>query len=80
MNISYFENIVVRGRKVTEDTQAGVPHLFFLSDFQANIPHDIYQDKLFWSALNSVCGEKNKNGVNFLFASSELKLKELGLG
>lgn len=31
----FWENIVVRGRKVTEDTQAGVPHLFFLSDFQA---------------------------------------------
>lgn len=64
---------------MTEDMQAGVPRLFFLSDFQVNIPHDIYQDKLFWSTLNSVYGEKNKNGVNFLFASSELKLWELGL-
>ena len=54
--------------------QAGVPCLFFLSNFQVNIPHDIYQDKHFWSILNSIYGEKNKNGVNFLFASSELKL------
>ena len=54
--------------------QAGVPCLFSLSNFQVNIPHDIYQDKHFWSILNSIYGEKNKNGVNFLFASSELKL------
>lgn len=40
MNISHFENIVVRGRKVTEDTQL-VCHIYSSSAIFNNIPHDI---------------------------------------
>lgn len=62
---SFFFNIVVRGRRVIENVCAGVLYLSYLSDFQVNIPHDVYQNKHILSALRSIYdgGEKKTPGV-----------------